>query len=322
MKNDIFTINTDLYSISYVFSKLLIDEENSCIMKKITINGIEYLLYCAGENTAVSIYPHMVEASSGKIPKGKQLGLLKGFLEANGVTPIDNANTHWCVETAMKIDGQNANIKVLQAFEKGEKKEIPLMEGYLPISIANIEKQDQLVRASDNYGKEALIIHDVLNAFPDNTDLNTVAMKIAVIDVTNSTHLAQKKSLISLYDISKLIINIKDFDVRLQQGDPDLVNDIAKNTGAINLFSFATKYCTYHNVEIYGRDDYSIYDGIVKEALPHYVRGLSVHKIDTWRRSYNYAAFNECIGKLLDDCDIHISFRRRKFDHFLWYTNR
>ena len=72
-------------------------------MKRISISGTEYDLYAAGENPAVSIYPHMVEVSTGQIPRGRQLGLLKAFLKANGVTPIAGANTHWCVEAAMKV---------------------------------------------------------------------------------------------------------------------------------------------------------------------------------------------------------------------------
>lgn len=133
---------------------------------------------------------------------------------------------------------------------------------YLSINEENIEEQHKLVGASSNYGKEGLIIHDVLNAFPLNNDLNTIAMKIAVIDVTNSTHLSQYKSKLSLYDLAKVILEIPNFDERVENGDPDLVNIIAKNIGAVNMFSFASKYCTYHNVEIYGRDDYSIFDGI------------------------------------------------------------
>ena len=71
--------------------------------KRICIDGTEYELYGAGENPAVSIYPHMIEVSTGQIPKGRQLRLLKTFLKANGVTPIPGANTHWCVEAAIKL---------------------------------------------------------------------------------------------------------------------------------------------------------------------------------------------------------------------------
>ena len=192
----------------------------------------------------------------------------------------------------------------------------------MPITVENIEEQHRLVEESTNYGQEGLIIREVLNAYPKHDDLNTIAMKIAVIDVTNSTHLSQYKSQLSLYDLAKVILDIPAFDVRLAAGDPELVNIIAKNVGAINMFSFASKYCTYHNVEVYHRDDYSIFDGIVKESLPNYVDGLSKHKLDVWKSEYNYVAFNECIGGLLDEYNIHIPFRRRKFDHFLWYANR
>jgi len=193
---------------------------------------------------------------------------------------------------------------------------------YLPITEENIEEQHEFVGASSNYGKEGLIIHDVLNAFPLHNDLNTIAMKIAVIDVTNSTHLSQYKSKLSLYDLAKLILEIPNFDKRLEKGDPELVNIIARNIGAVNMFSFASKYCTYHNVEVYGRDDYSIFDGIVKNTLPYYIPGLTINRIDKWRVNYDYESFNECVGKLLDENNIHIPFRRRKFDHFLWYANR
>ena len=97
----------------------------------------------------------------------------------------------------------------------------------------------------------------------------------------------------------------------------DVLNIIAKNTGAIILFSFALKYCTYHNVEIYERANYSIFDGIVRKTLPQYIEGISSNKIDSWRIPDNYEEFNNCIGEFLDKRNIQIPFRRRKFDHFL-----
>lgn len=192
---------------------------------------------------------------------------------------------------------------------------------YMPVTIENIEAVDRAVYESANYGKENLIIHDVLNAYPANTDLNTVAMKVAVIDLTNSTNISRYKSKISLYDIAEMIVSIPNFDERVASGDPKLVNIIA-NTGRINLFSFASKYCTYHNTEIYDNDDYSIFDGVVRNTLPHYIKGLKLSEIDKWRLNYDYKSYNDCIGDFLDSCNIHIKLRRRKFDHFLWYENR
>ena len=280
-------------------------------MKIIIINDVEYAVFAANEGTVKS-QPHMIETLSGSVPEGKQLSLLKEYLKQNDIVPIKGATTHWCIDKVLKLGSRK---------EKTIRKTIHKQK-YLPLTEENMEKQHKFVGASSNYGKEGLIIHDVLNAFPLHNDLNTIAMKIAVIDVTNSTHLSQYKSRLSLYDLAKVILEIPNFDDRLAKGDPQLINIIARNIGAVNMFSFASKYCTYHNVEVCGRDDYSIFDGIVKNTLPHYIQGLTTNKIDTWRRSFDYEAFNECVGKLLDENNIHIPFRRRKLDHFLWYANR
>ena len=147
-------------------------------------------------------------------------------------------------------------------------------------------------------------------------------MKVALIDLTNSTHISTHIKKISLSEIVDLILSIQDFDIRVSQGDPLLVSQLAESNGQINLFSFASKYCTYHNVEIYERDDYSIFDRVVKDALPYYIPKLTKSAIEEWRTTCNYLAFNDCIEELLDQKSIDIPFRRRKFDHFLWYSNR
>ncbi|WP_270270821.1 hypothetical protein [Enterococcus lactis] len=280
-------------------------------MKIITINDVEYAVFAANEGTSKP-QPHIIETKSGTIPEGKQLSLLKEYLKQNDISPIKGATTYWCIDKVLKLDSSKEKT-ISETIHK---------QKYLSLTEENIEKQHKFVGASSNYGKEGLIIHDVLNAFPLHNDLNTIAMKIAVIDVTNSTHLSQYKSRLSLYDLAKVILEIPNFDDRLAKGDPQLINIIARNIGAVNMFSFASKYCTYHNVEVCGRDDYSIFDGIVKNTLPHYIQGLTTNKIDTWRRSFDYEAFNECVGKLLDENNIYIPFRRRKLDHFLWYANR
>ncbi|HFD1813096.1 TPA: hypothetical protein QFR97_002216 [Enterococcus faecium] len=280
-------------------------------MKIITINDVEYAVFAANEGTSKP-QPHIIETKSGTIPEGKQLSLLKEYLKQNDISPIKGATTYWCIDKVLKLDSSKEKT-ISETIHK---------QKYLSLTEENIEKQHKFVGPSSNYGKEGLIIHDVLNAFPLHNDLNTIAMKIAVIDVTNSTHLSQYKSRLSLYDLAKVILEIPNFDDRLAKGDPQLINIIARNIGAVNMFSFASKYCTYHNVEVCGRDDYSIFDGIVKNTLPHYIQGLTTNKIDTWRRSFDYEAFNECVGKLLDENNIHIPFRRRKLDHFLWYANR
>ena len=122
--------------------------------------------------------------------------------------------------------------------------------------------------------------------------------------------------------LDSVLKRIKDFDVRLRHGDPDLVPLIARTNGNVNFFSFASKYCTFHSVNAYGNDDYVILDRVVKHALPKYVSGLHEATIDKWVKTFDYAAYKGCIDALLDENGIFIPFRRRKLDHYLWYTYR
>ena len=136
----------------------------------------------------------------------------------------------------------------------------------LKFSNNDLEKFHKAVLEDDKYGSENILIKQILEKYPTNTSREIVAMKISLIDVTNSTNLSRYKSKISLSDLTTVICKIEDFDERVENGDPTLVKEIA-NQKEINLFSFATKYCCYHNYIIYKRDDYSIYDGILKSNL-------------------------------------------------------
>ena len=90
----------------------------------------------------------------------------------------------------------------------------------------------------------------------------------------------------------------------------------------LNLFSFASKYCCYHNRNLYERDDYSILDTVLKEYLPRYFDDITRGQIQKWQDSFNYQAYNDYISKKLDEDGITVSYRKRKFDHFVWYKNR
>ena len=161
-----------------------------------------------------------------------------------------------------------------------------------------------------------------LRRFPDNTDPDIVAMKVGLIDITNSTHLSQHKSKISMVELSSIIASIPDIDARIKAGDPEVVNLIARSNGKINLFSFASKYCCYHNRNLYERDDYSILDTVLKDYLPRYFGDVTRNQIQRWQDSFNYKAYNDYITKKLDELGITVEFRKRKFDLFVWYKNR
>ena len=190
------------------------------------------------------------------------------------------------------------------------------------ISNETMEEIELLVHNTENYGPENELITRCLRKFPENTDPDIVAMKIGLIDITNSTHLSQHKSKISMVELADIISSIPDIDARIAIGDPENVNKIAKSNGKVNLFSFASKYCCYHNRNLYERDDYSILDTVLKEYLPRYFDDITRGQIQKWQDSFNYQAYNDYISKKLDEYGITVSYRKRKFDHFVWYKNR
>lgn len=200
-------------------------------------------------------------------------------------------------------------------------------KGYRDVSndvITNetIEEATALVQNTDNYGPENELITRCLIKFPLNTDPDLVAMKVGLIDITNSTHLSQHKSRISMVELAEVISSIPDVDARIAAGDPEVVNEIARSNGNINLFSFASKYCCYHNRNLYGRDDYSILDTVLKEYLPRYFDDVTKNQIQKWQDGYQYKSYNDYITKKLNELGITVENRKRKFDHYIWYKNR
>lgn len=177
------------------------------------------------------------------------------------------------------------------------------------------------VLSNNKYGKEYQLIESVLKKYPNNKTIEDVACKIAVIDFTNSTNLRLYKNKINLYSLAEIITKV-DFDARVAKGDVSLVSDIISKC-PVKLYSFASKYCCYHNTFLYNRDDYSIYDSVVEKHLPEYAtEKLPASK---WRKNFNYETFNQYIGDLLDEYGITAATepqRRRLFDHYVWYKNK
>lgn len=189
------------------------------------------------------------------------------------------------------------------------------------VMIQNAEKD---VMKDPVYGSEIKLVKRCLKKFPNNTDIDIVAMKIALIDVTNSTNLSKYKSKISIPELAKIIVNINDIDERIDSGDPEVVNEIARCNGQINLFSFASKYCCYHNKYVYDRDDYSIFDTVMEKHMLKYFKNNTITQKDikSWRKNTNYKKYNDFITENLYRLGIKNKYRKRQFDLFVWYNNR
>ncbi len=118
------------------------------------------------------------------------------------------------------------------------------------------------------YKKADEAIIKLFSAFPDNNELEDILLKISVINDLYSTN---------IYATFKMAEHIQriNIDKKLKDGNPEVVNEIATGHGIkskkynkeLNFYSFATKYCNWHNQE-----SYAIYDSFVDKILMAYKR--------------------------------------------------
>ena len=98
----------------------------------------------------------------------------------------------------------------------------------------------------------------------------------------------------------------------LKNGDTSITSEIAVNKGNIFLLSFISKYCFYQNRYAYGKNDYSIYDGVVHQFLSNKkFPSADKYKLsDDKKEKYQY--YKSYIDKVIN------SLARDIFDALVW----
>lgn len=209
------------------------------------------------------------------------------------------------------------------------------MKKIFSITNEELEHIENEIKNDIKYGREGILIDSALKNFPLNNDISIVAMKISLIDLTNGTNLSRNLGKNGgIYELAKKITMI-DFDKRVSNGDITIVNELAKwtkyNIGK-NLFSFITKYCLYHNVHCYNKDDFVIYDSVVADNLSKYIsnedykritgKNLYKNSLKKCKYNYNYEEYKKVIDFIILSNNIVIDKPHRKMDWFIWYKNR
>lgn len=176
------------------------------------------------------------------------------------------------------------------------------------------------VVSDSKYGDYEQRADKLYDKYGDNADIDLVALKVAFIDATNSTNLRMRGEF-SYIDWAEGIVNLGDFDQRVQTYDPLLVLQIAEIEPSRRAVSFASKYVTYHNRHAHGRDDYSIFDSILRRELPGYLAAYGIER--TQRELEDYERYHAAIGELIDAAGLgELEQPRRDLDHFIWWTHR
>jgi hypothetical protein len=163
-----------------------------------------------------------------------------------------------------------------------------------------------------NYAKMDELIYHLFRQYPENKDINSIFLKCSVIDNIYHTCISQYHN---IYDLSEHILK-KCVDEKLSDADATVVDHIAEYK---NLFSFATKFCSFHRP-----DHYPIYDRYVHEALKYFnkAHGKFVDKVII----KNYLDFKEIIDNFIKYYDLdqgnYCYAKYKAIDIYLWFAGK
>jgi len=150
---------------------------------------------------------------------------------------------------------------------------------------------------------------ELFRQYPGNDDPRHVLLKVVAINSLYHT------SIFAVETVARHIqANSKEIDSALAAGSPEAVNLIAKVTiqgRKYNFFSFATKYCSWHNPEAY-----PIYDARVDHylcVLQQQTPFSGFHHADLW----DYPKFRKVMIAFRDTYKLG-EFAFKEIDKFLW----
>lgn len=121
----------------------------------------------------------------------------------------------------------------------------------------------------ERYREQESALKKLFKVYPQNNNLSEVLIKVFALNTFYSTRI------FNVFAVAKHIIGVENIDDRLKSGDENLVGEIAKSGlknkkgKEIIFYSFATKFCSFHNSE-----KYAIYDSVVAKVLTHFKEGI------------------------------------------------
>ena len=146
---------------------------------------------------------------------------------------------------------------------------------------------------------------------PGNKDIRDILLKAAALNAFYSTNI------FSLYPVAEHILAL-DIDLRLQAGDPTLVEDLktVEGSGTVRRFySFATKYCSHHRPE-----EFPIYDHYVAVTLRHFLDRDAFAPFQDGALE-DYRRFREVLRDFRDWYGLG-EFSWKELDRYLWQVGK
>ena len=150
-----------------------------------------------------------------------------------------------------------------------------------------------------------------LTLCPENNNISDILLKVSVLNDFYSTNIFK------VFPVAKHILSLH-IDVRLQQGDVTLVDEIKEveiSGKTLNFYSFATKYCSHHRPS-----DYPIYDSYVDEVLRYYRKmdGFAIFRNDELK---NYTRFKSILEEFRRFYHLD-KYNLKELDKYLWQLGK
>ena len=179
---------------------------------------------------------------------------------------------------------------------------------------------DDIRQADAEFDSENKILEEALKElfgqYPHNTQPAQVLLKVTALNALYSTQIPlYRKSIPTIFDVVEHIVTLG-IDSDLKRGDDGVVNRLAKTAvpdkRTFYYYSFATKYCSWHNPNAY-----PIFDSRVYGYLCHLVNHRCLDRFkenDLW----DYPKFKKVIEEFRERNGI-TDFTFKEIDKFLYH---
>lgn len=168
---------------------------------------------------------------------------------------------------------------------------------------------DAFERESETARAESTL-RELIATYPGNKRVEHVLTKVITINALYHARVLD----VDLHPLAVHISGIQDLDAKLKRGDPEAVDAIWMSQGTRkHYFSFATKYCSWHN-----QQSFAIYDLNMWEALRAYRSELAGFRFRD-SECKDYACFHAIVERFRTAYGLE-SYSLRDIDKFLWLT--
>lgn len=174
----------------------------------------------------------------------------------------------------------------------------------------------------DDYGKNELYKLIQKKTFDEKWFLEIIDL----INTTNSTRVSK----VNQKSFAKYVsINEDDILKKIEDGDVEVVNELAEKGAKEHLFSFASKFCTYISRYLFDKDKnndnkFMPYDKVLQSILPYYAWVYCGKKrIPDFKDKHQYGEYIGLVREIIEQSKKLYgeegNLTLKQFDRLLWY---